>query len=57
MKLFLDTSVLIAAVIQKHAAHERSWTVLDRVQNGKDEGFVSAHSLAELHANLTPQGR
>jgi predicted nucleic acid-binding protein len=37
MKVFLDTSVLVAAV----------------VQNGKDEGFVSSHSLAELYANLT----
>lgn len=53
MKVFLDTSVLIAAVIQKHTAHERAWAVLDRVQNGKEEGFVSSHSLAGLYANLT----
>jgi predicted nucleic acid-binding protein len=53
MKVFLDTSVLIAAVIQKHAAHERAFAVLERVQEGEDEGFVSAHSLAEVYANLT----
>jgi predicted nucleic acid-binding protein len=53
MKVFLDTSVLVAAVIHKHAAHERAFAVLERVQNGKDEGFVSSHSLAELYANLT----
>jgi predicted nucleic acid-binding protein len=53
MKVFLDTSVLLAAVLQKHAAHERSYAVLERVQSGIDEGFISAHSLAELYANLT----
>ena len=53
MRIFLDTNVLLAAVLQQHAAHERSFAVLERVQSGKDAGFVSAHSLAELYANLT----
>jgi len=53
MKVFLDTSVLLAAVLKKHAAHERAFAVLERVQEGKDEGFISSHSLAELYANLT----
>lgn len=53
MKLFLDTSVLVAAVIVQHSDHERSFALLERIQNGKDEGFISAHSLAELYAILT----
>jgi predicted nucleic acid-binding protein len=53
MKLFLDTNVLVAAVVKQHVFHERSFTLLDRVQAGKDEGFVSAHSLAELYSVLT----
>jgi predicted nucleic acid-binding protein len=53
MKVFLDTSVLLAAVLEKHAAHQRAFAVLERVQDGKDEGYVSSHSLAELYANLT----
>lgn len=53
MKTFLDTSVLVAAVVQKHENHVRAYAVLDRVQSGKDEGFVSAHSLAEMYAVLT----
>ena len=53
MKILLDTSVLVASVVQKHGDHLRSFAVLDRVQNGKDEGFVSAHSLAEMYAVLT----
>ena len=53
MKVLLDTSVLVAAVVQKHEHHARSLSVLERVQAGKDEGFVSAHSLAEMYAVLT----
>jgi predicted nucleic acid-binding protein len=53
MKVFLDTSVLVAAVVQKHESHARAFAVLDRVQNKKDEGFISAHSVAETYAVLT----
>ena len=53
MKTFLDTSVLVAAVVQKHASHAAAFTMLERVQNGRDEGFVSAHCLAEMYAVLT----
>ena len=53
MKVFADTSVLVAAVVQKHQSHERAYAFLDRVQSGKDQGFVSAHSLAEMYSVLT----
>jgi predicted nucleic acid-binding protein len=53
VRVFLDTSVLVAAVVKQHENHPRAYAVLDRVQSGKDEGFVSAHSLAELYAVLT----
>lgn len=53
MKLFLDTSVLVASVIQDAEAHIRALAILQRVQNGHDEGFISAHSLAEMYSVLT----
>jgi predicted nucleic acid-binding protein len=53
MKLFLDTSVLIASVLQDNDAHARALAVLERIQTGRDEGFVSAHSLAEMYSVLT----
>jgi predicted nucleic acid-binding protein len=53
MKVFLDTSVLVASVVQKHESHARAYAVLDRVHTEKDEGFISAHSLAEMYAVLT----
>lgn len=53
MKVFLDTSVLVAAVVTKHEHHTRAFDVLDRVQNGKDEGHISGHSMAEMYSILT----
>jgi predicted nucleic acid-binding protein len=53
VKVFLDTSVLIAAVIAKHDSHAKALPLLQRVLNGKDEGFVAAHSLAEMYSILT----
>src|SRR5271168_2381187 len=53
MKVFLDTSVLVSAVLKQHVDHERSFAVLERVQNKQDEGIISAHSLAEMYAVLT----
>lgn len=53
MKVFLDTSVLVASVVQEHESHARAFVALDGVQGGKDEGFVSGHSLAEMYAVLT----
>jgi predicted nucleic acid-binding protein len=53
MKIFFDTSVLIASVVQEHESHERAFLVLDRVQSGRDEGVISGHSLAEMYGVLT----
>ncbi len=53
MKVFLDTSALFAAVAQGHENHDAAFAVLDRAQAGKDDGFISAHSLAEMYATLT----
>ena len=53
MKIFLDTSVLVAAVIEQHGDHARAFALLERVHSGKDEAVVSAHSLAETYSTLT----
>lgn len=53
MRIFLDTSVLVASGLRGHGNHAPAYTILDRVQRGKDEGFISAHSLAEMYAVLT----
>lgn len=53
MKILLDTSVLVAAMVEAHPAHERALPWLQRVKSETDVGFVAAHSIAELYAILS----
>ena len=54
MKLFFDTSVLVAAMVTAHPQHGPAAAALARVvSGGKDKGNVCCHSLAELYAVLT----
>jgi len=53
VKVFFDTSTLVAALIKVHPAHAQALVHLQRVKAGIDAGLVAAHSLAELYAILT----
>ena len=53
MKLLFDTSVLVAAMIPQHDAHERAFSWFQRIVKNTDEGAVSAHTIAELYAELS----
>ncbi len=53
MKKFFDTSVLVAALVDAHAQHERALPHLDEALAGEVEMAISAHVLAELYATLT----
>ena len=53
MSVLLDTSVLVAAMVESHPAHEQALPWLQRIQDGTETGLVAAHSLAELYAILT----
>jgi len=53
VRILLDTSVLVAAMLVTHPAHHRAIAWLQRIRQGSDTGPVSAHSLAELYAVLT----
>lgn len=53
MKIFLDTSVLVASCVQSHPQYAQAWPVVKRVVAGKDTGFISSHSIAEVYAVLT----
>lgn len=53
MKIFCDTSVLVAACLGDHPHHEPARRVLLRVQKGTDLGTVAGHSLAEAYSVLT----
>lgn len=53
MKVLLDTSVLVAAMVETHPMHECALHWLQRIKDGGDVGIVAAHSIAELYAILT----
>jgi predicted nucleic acid-binding protein len=40
MRILLDTSVLVAAMIEAHPMHERALPWLQRVQDGQDVGLT-----------------
>jgi len=53
MKIFFDTSVLIAAMVEKHPAHPRALPWLSRAKAEAFSWGVAAHSVAEAYAILT----
>jgi predicted nucleic acid-binding protein len=53
VKVFFDTSVLLAAMVAAHPMHERARAWLDRGLAAQFEVLVACHSLAEAYAVLT----
>ena len=53
MKVFFDTSVLVASVVGEHPGHARAVGVARRAAAGQDQGYVAARGLAEAYAVLT----
>jgi predicted nucleic acid-binding protein len=53
VRILLDTSVLVAAVVEAHPMHSVALPWLQRAKTRSDAGLVSAHSIAELYAVLT----
>ena len=53
MKIFFDTSVLVASAVRSHEHHSRALHAVERVANKMDLGVISVHTLGELYAVLT----
>lgn len=53
MKVCLDTSVLVAALIEDHPHYGRASGVLRSAVNNRVDAVASAHALAELYGVLT----
>jgi predicted nucleic acid-binding protein len=53
MKVFFDTTVLVAASARTHPHHPQAFPALRRVAAGHDQGFIGIHSIAEVYAALT----
>jgi len=53
MRVFFDTSVLVAASALSHPHHVPAFEAFRRVTTGADEGYIGVHSIAEAFAALT----
>jgi len=53
MVVFFDTTVLVASSSDAHPHFAQASAALARVAAGKDKGFISQHSIAEVYATLT----
>lgn len=53
MRIFFDTSVLVAASVKSHERHVAASAALRRVVDEQDQGCVAGHTLLEVYAVLT----
>ena len=53
MKLFFDTSTLVAALVADHPHHDVARPWVTRLGHARMEGALCAHSLAELYSVLS----
>lgn len=53
MRALLDTSVLVAGMVEVHPHHGERFKWLKKAIEGEIEGVVAAHSLAELYSVLS----
>ena len=53
MRVFFDTSVLVAASVKNHPHHVPAFEALRRAASGIDEAFIGVHSIPETFATLT----
>lgn len=53
MKIYCDTSVLVASSISAHPHHVLALALLKQIRDGKFKAVISAHGTAEFYAVLT----
>jgi predicted nucleic acid-binding protein len=53
VKVYLDTNVLVAAVVKDHQHHVQSFDLVKAVKDGALKGCISTHGLAEFYSVIT----
>ncbi len=53
MRVFCDTSVLVAGCVKAHPHHSRAQPLLQEIAEGTIQGYCAAHSIAEAFSALT----
>jgi len=53
MKALLDTSLLVAALVEAHPRHEQAFPWLLRIRDSEVTAAIAAHSIAETYSVLS----
>ncbi len=53
MRIFFDTSVLVAASVQQHPHHPQAHAIVSLSLKNSSQLFISLHSVAEIYSALT----
>jgi predicted nucleic acid-binding protein len=53
VRWYFDTSVLVAAAVDRHEHNSRALGVLESMHLGKHHGYLSTHSLTGIYSVLT----
>ena len=53
MKVYVDTNILVAASVQDHQHHAPAFELVRKIKEGRIQGCISAHGLAEFYSVLT----
>ena len=53
VRIFFDTSVLVAAILSQHPQHAPCLRWLRQAKESQIQGYISAHTMAELFATLS----
>jgi len=53
MKILIDTSVIIAALVESHPMHQRAFPWLKKAKEHHFELIIASHTIAELYAVLS----
>ena len=53
MRTLVDTSVVVAALVDQLGAHEAAFREFRRCSHGENAGYCSTHAVAEVYATLT----
>jgi predicted nucleic acid-binding protein len=53
MKVALDTSVLVAALVESHPRHDQAFPWLRKIREVEYQGLIAAHSVVETYTVLS----
>jgi predicted nucleic acid-binding protein len=53
VRVLLDTSVLVAGLVEAHDRHAQAFAWIQEVRHSETQGLISAHSIAEAYAVLS----